>query len=69
MFLLSFDSFHLRIVTAEISGIISLRLVMEDSNAIGYCSSFKIEVSSTDGLIEVEGHFLTAGVICMQIWR
>ncbi len=48
IFLLSLASFHLRIVTAEISGMISLRLAMEDSNAIGYCSSFKMELSSTD---------------------
>ncbi len=37
-----------RVVSTEISGIIFLRLVMEDSKDVGYCSSFKMEVSSTD---------------------
>ena len=47
-FALSVLASHLRIVTADTRGIISFKFVIDDSKAIGYCSSFKIVVSSTD---------------------
>ncbi len=45
---LSVSTFHLRIVTADTNGIISFKLVIDDSNESGYCSSFRMVVSSTD---------------------
>ena len=44
----SLPSCHLRIVIAEVRGIISFKLTMDDSKEVGYCSSLRIVVSSID---------------------
>ena len=43
---LSVSAFYLRMVTADTRGMISFKLVIEDSNDIGYCSSFKCQKST-----------------------